>query len=200
MSLPFRILAATPFALFALFAACHEHDDETPIAGLTDVVYEGGATDEALADLLAAGAKPGDKRARISAPAAGSKLEGAPTFEWSFAATGALTPAHPRPAREHGREPSERRVTIGFSTAFAHGTPMTGTGHLLVVSSASDPKLLRVFTTQTAYKPDAATWDRVKKAGGTLRAVVTSALFEKNKIVAGGGPFEGEAVNFEIAP
>lgn len=79
---------------------------------------------------------------------------------------------------------------------------MNGTGYLFVLSTPSNAKVLRVFTSQSSYKPDAAAWDTVKKAaaGTTVSAVVTTALFDNNKVIANGGPYAGQPIQFEVAP
>ncbi len=201
-------LASLPLASLAAYVSgCeHEHEATAPIAGLTDVVYVGAATDEALRGLLDAPLKNGDKRSRLTAPANGAKLGTLPTFAWSFG-TGTSGPTD---AGAVGFEPKTRRRNrdlVGLLTAafpgerqaFAHGEPLNGTAYLLVLSTAAGDKLLRVFTTQTTFTPDAVAWDKVKKAGASVRAVVTTGLFENNKLVSGGGPFEGEAISFEVS-
>lgn len=203
-------LATLPLACSAVYVSgCgHEHEATAPIGGLTDVVYVGAATDEALRDLIDAPTKSGDKRTRLTSPAAGAKLSTPPTFAWNFGpgpsgatdagALGfALTLKTQR--RERGLAGLLAVAFPGERQAFAHGEPLNGTAYLLVLATAADDKLLRVFTTQTTFTPNAAAWDKVKKAGASVRAVVTTGLFENNKLVSGGGPFEGEAISFDVS-
>jgi hypothetical protein len=184
-------VALVPFVFAALH--CHDHDEEEgPPASLADVLFADGTTDEALEALLATPPKAGDKRAHFSAPKAGDKVSEPPAFAWSYEAkTGSVSPE----LRQRGRGARG----WGMPLAHAHGTPMNGTGYLLVVSTASDPKLLRVFTKATSFTPDAAAWERIKQSTGTVKAEVVTGLFENNKIVSNGGPFEGEAISFEVA-
>lgn len=184
----------------SVVGACHHDDHAETTDATSDVVYQGDATDEALNDMLALAPKSGDKRARFSSPTSGAKLSGdAPTFAWTFGAAaldaGTGSRRAPRP-----RHRPDSPFYFGERAALAHGDPMNGTGYFLVLSTASDPKLLRVFTSETSYKPDAAAWDKIKKAGGTVTAKVTTALFDNNKVLSGGGPFEGEAITFEVSP
>jgi hypothetical protein len=184
-------------ACFLLYGgACgdDEHDDDPGNAELADVVYEGTATDEALEAMQALTPKTGEKKAKITTPAAGAKVADAPTFEWNFAAAAFAPQTVPR------RLGMPTRLPFGMPLANAHGTPMNGNGYFLVISSPSDPKLVRVFTTQTTYKPDATKWDKIKKAGGTITAVVTTGLFDNNKVISSGGPFIGDSITFDVSP
>ena len=171
-----------PLALSLLLAATpgcgddHGHEDEgghghggdtsSSTAGgeLDGVIYEGAATDEALIELLAA--TPVDdatQAAGFTAPAEGSALDPAapPTFTWEAGAV-------PR-----------------------HGDPVNGRAYLVVFATATDPEVLRVFTTETSYTPDAAAWSTVTGAGAAVTVTITSAIFEQNRVAQGGGPWVG---------
>lgn len=212
-------LVSLPLLSVASYVVGCEHEDEhatTPAPGLGDVVYAGAATDEALKDMLAVPAKSGDKRARIAAPVNGAKLSAAPTFSWTFATSssdaGAVGWFEPPWSRTPVKSATSGTNAATFASllaaafpgersAYAHGDPVNGTAYFLVLSTAQNEKLLRVFTTATTYLTDAAAWDKVKKASasGAIRAVVTTGLFDNDKVISGGGPFEGEAISFEVS-
>lgn len=131
---------------------------------LDGVIYEGGASDEALLELLAATpVEDATQAAAFTAPAEGTALDPAtvPTFTWEVGAV-------PR-----------------------HGDPVNGRAYLLVFATASDAELLRVFTTELSYTPDANAWSTVTGAGAAVTVTITSAIFEQNRVTQGGGPWVG---------
>jgi hypothetical protein len=85
-------------------------------------------------------------------------------------------------------------------SAYAHGDPFTGTATYLVFSTDSDPKLLRVLTSEASYTPDAAAWDKLVAAGKPITLTLTGAEFETNRIAQDGGPYKGSSTQFTIAP
>lgn len=162
---------------------------------LSDVIYEGGATDEALVVMLG--------RATVGTEADGpgfsAPIEGATTpasppleFEWS-AMVARRSPG--------GREESflERAFSflLGEGEAFAHGAPISGRAYFVVFQTPDDPKLLRVFTTNLSYTPDAAAWEKLVSAG-QFTARIGTAIFDENKIAEGGGPFVGKARSMTV--
>lgn len=99
------------------------------------------------------------------------------------------------------------------ATAFAwHADPTTppdpndtllpskqnGQAFFLVFSSASNPKLLRVFTNLTSCTPDTATWQRLVETGEPLSVTVTSATFENDLLTSDGGPHIGQTITVTI--
>lgn len=195
-------------AALSLVQACHDDDHGTSSDG---TVLEGAATDEALVQLDAAPSKPSSKALAFTAPLDGSKLPAATpaTFSWSFGAaiqdggaTGFLLP-HPSSCSV---VPSFRRPVVPSFTfpferpAFAHGAPVNGQAYLVTFSTASNPKLLRVFTTLTSYTPSAGAWSSLKSANAPIKASLRTAIFENNNVAADGGPFDGASITFTIAP
>lgn len=171
---------------------------------LADVLYEGEATDEALVELLAS--TPVDdasQSASFLTPAAGATLDPATvqTFTWAVGGTAlriAPVPAgSSRSARAAKRDVSwlERAAGVIFDVreAHAHGAPVNGRAYLLVFSTASDAKLLRVFTTELQYVPDTAAWEKLS-AAGAVSVTITNAIFEQNRVAPEGGPFVGPAL------
>jgi hypothetical protein len=162
---------------------------------LSDVIYEAGASDEALVALLAAQAVLDDQRGtRFSAPADGAVLASSTpqSFEWYVGSSARVTPPH--------RVPWWRRAArvLGPGVAHAHGAPVNGRAYFLGFASATQPKLLRVFTTRLDYLPDAAAWAKLAAAEGAITARIVSAIFETNRIVEDGGPFLGRDVEFSL--
>lgn len=199
----------------SLLSACgddHSHDGEGggTNADLADVIYEGGATDEALEALIAAGAtSDAAQGTRFLTPAAGAVLDPSTpvAFTWAVGQTSASAPeASPR-----GRGRSRARVSpslveravgslFGVRTAHAHGTPIDGRAYFLVFRTESNPRLLRVFTTRLEYTPSAEAWAKLTgEGGGAITAEITGAIFEQNRIPQDGGPWLGETLGFEFA-
>lgn len=85
-------------------------------------------------------------------------------------------------------------------TASAHGDPFNGTGTLLVFSTASDAKLVRVFTGVTTCTPTKEEWDKMAAAGKPITITLISAVFEQDRVVMNGGPFAGSISTFTVAP
>ncbi|WP_437827570.1 hypothetical protein [Sorangium sp. So ce1153] len=219
------IPALAALASAAMYAgACgggHDHGDASSGTSsgpsLDDVIYEGGATDEALVVLLAAEPKDDASQATVfDAPEEGAALPGDAAPELTFHIAGAAQGAAPRaaPWRAAGAAPGARESgPVGASVlaelgallgpvraARAHGTPVNGRAYFLVFSTAEREGLLRVFTTKLSYTPDAAAWDKLRAAGAPITVDVVNAVFENNRIAPGGGPFTGEPVTFSVAP
>ncbi|WP_437955306.1 hypothetical protein WME76_27720 [Sorangium sp. So ce119] len=197
----------------------HDHASSGTSAGpeLDDVIYEGGATDEALIVLLAA--EPKDEPSQgtaFDAPEDGATLPGDAAPALAFHIAGAAQGAGPAPAlrlatgdapgaREAGGAGAPVWAELGAllgpaRAALAHGTPVNGRAYFLVFSTPEREGLLRVFTTKLTYTPDAAAWDKLRAAGAPITVSVINAVFENNRIVQGGGPFTGEPVTFSVAP
>lgn len=179
-----------------------EHGEEH--AALADVVYKGETTDEALQQLIDAPVKDNAAKAPVfDSPAEAAELPAATAakFSWHAGSSAALPSA-----------PSLRfagRTNPSFSSplaelfgperaAHAHGAPFNGTAYWLVFSTAKDAKLLRVFTADTTYTPDAATWDKLTKAGETITVTIKSGIFDTNDLAADGGPWAGTPVKFTV--
>jgi hypothetical protein len=207
-----------------LLAACgddHDHDHEgegggVVDPGIADVVFEGGATDEALEALIAAGATSDlTQGTRFLEPLAGATLDPSTpiTFRWAVGQTDAKAPSVEAPSRVAGvprrsvadlAEPGlvERALgaLLGVRTAHAHGTPIDGRAYFLVFRTESNPRLLRVFTTRLDYTPSSEAWAKLTgEGGGTITAEITGAIFEQNRIPADGGPWLGETTSFDFA-
>jgi hypothetical protein len=172
---------------------------------LTDVIYEGGATDEALEALLAQTTEDdAAEGTRFLAPAEDAALDAATpaSFEWAVGTTAQSAPSPTRPpaspAREEGLLERAVGVLLGVKTAHAHGTPVNGRAYFLVLGTASSPKLVRVFTTNLSYTPAAAVWQRLVDAGEPITGSITNAIFEDNRVAQGGGPFAGTELDFTV--
>jgi hypothetical protein len=197
-----RIVAtvALTTGLLAGAAACsHSHATPAPTApNISDVALESAATDEALLAMLAA-APLTSQRVAVLAPVEGSVPRSTVlTFSWSEPQTAIrLSPAVQPSVQSAPTMWWEQFALEG--TAHAHGTPTSGFAYFLVVTGSADAPLLRVFTTKKQYEPTADQWVKLLAAKGAMRAQVTAAFFEDNRVVAGGGPFASPPVNFTIA-
>lgn len=160
------------------------------------VVYEGLATDEALVILLGLNARSDSaQNAVVDHPAAQMSLPAASpaTFAWHIGEMASTWPLLLERA-------SSLSAMLGPRLAHAHGAPVNGRGYFLAFSTPSSPKLLRVFTTELTYTPDAQAWARLVSAGGPISLTITNAIFEDNRVAQDGGPFVGSAVSFSITP
>ena len=193
------IVALTGLPGFVLSGCESSSGPSTPSSTAPDingVVFEGLATDEALVIMLGlqARAEPAQS-AVIDVPAAQMSLPAATpaTFAWHI---GELANAGP----SFDDWASTLRGLLGPGVAHAHGVPMNGRGYFLVFSTPSSPKLLRVFTTDLTYTPDAVAWGALVSAGEPISLEITNAIFEDNRVAQDGGPFSGSAVSFSITP
>jgi hypothetical protein len=116
-----------------------------------------------------------------------------PTPRWP-----SLDPA-PRTAERSFASPL-RELFAPIRSAHAHGTPFTGTATFLVFSVDTDPKLVRVLTSETSYTPEQAAWDKLAAAGKSITLTLVTALFEQNRVLQDGGPFAGSASQFTVTP
>jgi len=171
-------------------------------------VYVGAVTDEALNRMLDLSASDvASHHVVLDTPAEGAVLPKDTPASFSFhpvSASGRLLD-RPRHERFAGARPRARGPLLQLwgslqleGVAFAHGTPFNGTAYLLDFIDASSQIELRVFTDQTSYTPDAASWARLAAAPKPLSLVVTSAIFEENEIAVDDGPFVGGTVHFDI--
>ncbi len=189
-------------------SACDGSGGEGGSSDIADVVYGGGATDEALEALLVATpVTDASQAATFTAPANGATLpsDPPPVFTWKVGAAPS-NPAPP-PSPHAFLEPSfSDRAASAFATlllgdvrsAYAHGTPTSGSAYFVVFSTSKDPKLVRIFTTETFYTPAAAELAKLKGAGEAIHAIVTHAEFDQNRIATDGGPFEGTEITFTL--
>lgn len=207
----FAVTAIAPATLCT--GACGS--DGTPAApsssavDLDAVVYEGGATDEALRALLSATPTSDPAQAAVfSSPTNGASLpaDPPPKLTWHLGgATGRLTPRAPHGgARVASAVPTVQaalhRLLRAVPAARAHGAPINGRAYFLVFSAANGEAALRVFTTRLDYTPDAAAWAKLGAVGGPITATALNAVFENNRVVSGEAPSEGEPVEFTIQP
>ena len=203
-----------PLASRAVGGACvSEEPEQTVDPALADVVFEGSATPGALASLLDATPIPDVSLAPyISDPPNNAVLKASerPLFAWSpdgMTATLAPAPASP-PAllvplenKRSGALPAWLADLVGPErTAFAATPALTGKGYFLLFSTDSIPRLLRVFTTETTYTPDAKAWKTLVDAGTWTKLIVVSARFWQDERLVGTGPFVGSPILFCIEP
>jgi hypothetical protein len=191
IGLLFGLLALTG-APGVILSGCETPAQPPPPANTIDtagVVYEGLATDEALVILLAleARSEPAEN-AVVDYPADQMALPAATpaTFAWHIGEMAGVWPS--------------LESMLGPRAAYAHGAPVNGRGYFLVFSTPSSPKLLRVFTTDLTYTPDAAAWASLVGANLPISLTITNAIFEDNRVAQDGGPYVGSSVSFSISP
>lgn len=189
------VVFATAIAVSYAPAGCSD-DHEHGATGPTDAIYAGSATDEGLAAFDAATpAADAAKAPSLTAPTAGAKVPAATpfAFTWKASPTASLAPRlTPRAAPHYdGASPFG-----AMREAHAHGTPMNGKAYLLTFRS-NGATVARVFTTNTTFTPDEATWTKLKDAK-SIEAVLATAQYDQNNIVQGSGPFVAPGVAFTI--
>lgn len=206
------LFAGLAAAWLSSFTGCGDDtaDGETQGEEIDGVVYEGGATDEALDALLAKERQTDPaKTAVFDWPSNGETLSASTptTFCWHIGdATGAL-PVDRSDLKndlrlglfDPGPSTVERLLFPGLPAAHAHGTPISGPAYLIEFTGPDGAMLLRGFTTATNFLPSAEAWNRLKAAGVPITAAVTWAEFEDNRIAPGGGPWAGKAITVQIA-
>lgn len=198
-------LACVGFAQAGL-AACSSSGDTsssssssgTVATDVKDVIYD-GATDEALLELLGAKVVTG-KASKVTLPTAGQKLSSGgaiPTFAWDAPSQAALPLRFSAPAWT----PSKLAQLFSLEgVAHAHGTPTNGLAYFLVFGTASNAKLVRVFTVKNTYQPTADVWARLTGAKAAINLVITAGVFQDNLVAKDGGPFASPAVTFTVEP
>ena len=195
---PFIALAALlAFVVPPLGAAGCAHSHEAGVAdtGLSDaVVYQGGATDEALAMLLGTGVKPGGA-VLLAAPTTGiCSVSSADAFRWTL---GSLAS---RPAAEPATRPS-----FFGAVAHAHGVALTGSATFVRFLDDKGAVLAQAFTTALGYNlsnTDRTAMEAFRARAGAPGAIMTveltAARFESNRVVE--GPFRAPLAMFTLSP
>jgi hypothetical protein len=184
-----RLLAKTVVApLPLLVGGCFTAPPEaaTP-AEPDDVVYDEGTNNEGLRALLAAPLEP----------------EIAPTVLYPKPGVGVTDVFYV----EYEADPSAQPPAE--TGAAPSGEPMNGTAFLLTFVTESDPKYLRVFTTETRWIPDGVSWQKItsvprvgegEERSPDLTLTVRMGTFEQGQLASGGGPFESAPVSFVVGP
>ena len=181
---------------------------------LADVVFEGGATAEALAEMVEVPATENLRHGPvITFPPNNSVLHSGEivTFTWGHAATAAREGAAGGEwlgaaggkwfgaAARSGVAAWLGEVLGAERSAHAAGAEaMSGRGYFLVFTTLTGSRLLRVFTMETSYTPDEDAWKTLSAAGIWTELRVSSALFLGDSLLGGTGPFEGEHIEFCI--
>jgi len=206
-----RMLLLVPLACAAIYGC--EQEEEALSPELADVLFEGDTTDEALVALDSAL----DQKAPVDDPTRAPVLDmptGAmvprtpiPMFMWHVGAT-----VHQSPQDLHAptllrlpESTSTFRSALGeffgpVKAAHAHGDPLVGPATFLVFSTATNPKLARVFTSLTSYTPAQAVWDKLVAAKAEITLSLIGADFDNNRIADGGAPVQGTKFVFTISP
>ena len=168
---PFRSLPWVALAASCSLTACSSSDDAPHP---TAVVLEGAASEAQLATFLS-------KEPREWAWAGGQF--DAPDKNATLDAGTALTFAW------HA-DPSD------FAQCGAPGEVVMT--HGLRFGSASNDRLLEVFTTLPEYTPDAMHWQKLVEASEPITVSLTTGTFVGTDLPEEGGPFIGQALTFTI--
>ncbi len=207
--------AVIALGVFAL-GACNE-ESSVPA---DNVIYEGGATDEALENLLAGTVSfVADQEVLFTWPVDGDILPTDEPLSFCYVvpeSTARAPRSHPTREAFGWLFPGQRHsgkdgAWVGLDTALllapifaeptpalAHGTPINGRAFLLKFSSSANPSLATVFTTQLDYFPDALVLQKLHAADGGVTVELTSAIFEENRVTPDGGPFRGGKITVQF--
>jgi hypothetical protein len=215
-----RLLLLLPLASAALYG-CPPAETADPADEYADVIYGGGATDEAMVSLGSALDQKDPIADPARAPVLDTPVETAlpkgtiADFTWHFGdAASQRSPLPGRPVHAAADGPARRSlagVAKGWlgplaeltgppRAAHAHGDPLSGPATLLVFSTKTNPKLVRVFTDQTSFVPGQETWDTLAAAGEEITLSLVAAEFDANRIADGGDPVQGTQFTFTITP
>jgi hypothetical protein len=158
-------------SVVVLGGACGPSGPDPALAG---VVFVGGADEPALEQLVTA-PPPGDMAngVVIDAPSNDSILNAATVITFRWHSPGGTEPA-----------------------AHADTGTMSGAGYFLTFGTDLKSEVLRVFTTETSYTPDAEAWKTLSADMIWTELSIVSAVFQDDQIVPGEGPFEGAPVFF----
>jgi hypothetical protein len=74
----------------------------------------------------------------------------------------------------------------------------TGVAFLLVFSTPSAPKFLRIVTTASSFTPSAAEWKRLTSASEPVTLKLASGTFENDELTVEGGPHQGQGLNLSF--
>lgn len=207
---PYRPGAA--FALLLLLSSCSS-DASAPAdhhpngQDISDVIYVGGVTDEALERLLDTKPKDDPRQAMVvESPDLSAPLpqDSAATFKFHLASEAKRAPSLQRGSGRSQPSKWQRsfhevlQFLAPVRVAHAHGAPYNGTAYYLVITDANSQQKLQVFTTETSFTPEAVDWQNLVQAPQPLTLSITSAFFEDNDVPVDGGPFVGGAFPFEI--
>jgi hypothetical protein len=177
---------------------------------ITDVIYVGGVTDEALRRLLDVTPKNDPRQAvSVDSPDLNAPVPSgsAATFQFHLASAAMRAPGlRGAPGAAVGHSPSKwqrsfhelLQLLAPERIAHAHGAPYNGTAYYLVISDADAKQRLQVFTTDTSFTPEAVDWQNLVQAPQPLKLEIISAFFEENDIPADGGPYLGGTFSFQI--
>ena len=90
--------------------------------------------------------------------------------------------------------PSPEAGAAGMLSA-PSATGFTGVAFLLVFSTPSDPKFLRIVTTDSTFTPSAADWKKLTLSSEPVTFKLASGTFENDALTAEGGPHQGQGLN-----
>ena len=210
MNLHRKRFAGWPFWSLVLLTGCSSSssNDHAPAGpqDISQVIYVGGTTDEAILHLLDATAKNDPQRVLdldspdLTAPVA---KDSPATFQFHSLGPSTRVPdlrLGPVPQSSRWRRSWHEFVDLVSPEriAHAHGAAFNGTAYYLVFSDANAKQKLQVFTSDTSYVPETDAWQSLTTAPQPLTLEITWASFEANDIPQGSGPFAGGKFQFRI--
>jgi len=149
-------------------------------------IYAADSTDEAWRSMA-------DAKARTQVSATSGSTFTSPTEGQTVAASVPFTFTWTTPLIAMAPVRHKRGGIGFFSTAHAHGTPVTGDIYWLFFKLPGVAEPMTVLTTEGSWTPTDDEWTRLKAAGdGQIEAEIISAYMTENQVTQ--GPFKAEGV------
>jgi hypothetical protein len=190
--LPSRLLRTALFlalasgSALAYLPACSSKTEDPSSSLTAGVLREGDASDAAVTQLLTYEADDWGW--------AGGVFQAPPTVATDDSTAVTIPADPPFTFVWHADPVPSGDAGAGGSLNTPSGTGFTGVAFLLVFSTPSNPKLLRVVTTDSSFTPSAAAWKMLTSSSETVTFKLASGTFENDELTAEGGPHQGQAL------
>jgi hypothetical protein len=180
------LVVALASAAAAYLPACSSNT-EGPSNSLTaGVLRQGDASDAAVTQLLSYEADDWGW--------AGGVFLAPPTVATDASTDVALPASTPFTFVWHA-DPVPSEDEAGAAGTLNTPSGFTGVAFLLVFSTPSDPKLLRIITTASTFTPSASDWQKLRSSTEQVTLKLASGTFENDELTAEGGPHQGQGLN-----
>jgi hypothetical protein len=190
-------VAHVAFVALTSLAACHDHVEIDDPCG--EPTYGGKASDEAWLTILDAYdlATTDADAATLTAPALDAVLTGDPAaLTWTSPLSEASFVFPPAAHASPGftDRAAAALASLFSSRAHAHLPPVTGDIHYVELAISGEACGVRALTTDLAWTPTAAEWERLR-GKGPITLTLTSAYLNNNRVTE--GPFRTTS-RFEV--
>jgi len=182
-------VALASASTLAYLPACSSNSDGPSNSITAGVLREGDPSDAAVTQLLSYEADDwGWAGGVFLAPQTDPSASSIDVTLPAYAPFTFLWHADPVPSPEAGAAGTNAASATGF----------TGVAFLLVFSTPSDPKLLRIVTTDSSFTPSAVDWKKLTSSGEPVTFKLASGTFENDELTVEGGPHQGQGLNLSF--